>query len=146
MTERLQSVCPECGTPYTRDDTTAACPECKPSRTTRPNHYGRGSSTSRGYDQKWRRLSERARRMSPQCADCGSVHDLSADHSEEAWRRREAGLSIRLEDIDVVCLRCNAERGAARGERSGAHEQWRTRELAALVDELEREDRADGFT
>lgn len=140
MTERLQSVCPDCGTPYERDDNTAACPECKPSRTTRPNHYGRGSSTARGYDERWRRLSVQARRLSPQCADCGSVEDLSADHSAEAWRRREQGLTIRLQDISVVCLRCNAERGAARGALGDRHESWRTRELAALVDEFDRED------
>ena len=140
MTDRLPSACPECGTAYTRDDNTAACPECKPSRGTRPSHYGRGSSTARGYDERWRRLSLRARRLSPQCADCGAVDNLSADHSAEAWRRREQGLTIRLEDIDVVCLRCNAERGAARGARAGEHEAWRTRELAALVDELDRED------
>ena len=140
VTERLQSVCPECGTPYTRDDNTAACPDCYPSRTTRPNHYGRGSSTARGYDERWRRLSLQARRLSPQCADCGATDDLSADHSAEAWRRREQGLTIRLQDIDVVCLRCNAERGAARGARGDRHESWRTRELAALVDELDRED------
>ena len=140
VTERLQSVCPDCGTPYERDDNTAACPECKPSRTTRPNHYGRGSSTARGYDERWRRLSVQARRLSPQCADCGAVEDLSADHSAEAWRRREQGLTIRLQDIDVVCLRCNAERGAARGALGDRHESWRTRELAALVDEFDRED------
>lgn len=139
-TERLRSVCPECGTPYTRDDTTAACPECHPARTTRPNHYGRGSSTARGYDERWRRLSLQARRLSPQCADCGATDDLSADHSAEAWRRREQGLTIRLQDIDVVCLRCNAERGAARGALWDRHDLWRTRELAALVDELDRED------
>lgn len=139
-TERLRSVCPECGSPYTRDDTTAACPECHPARTTRPNHYGRGSSTARGYDERWRRLSLQARRLSPQCADCGSVDDLSADHSAEAWRRREQGLTIRLQDVDVVCLRCNAERGAARGALGDRHESWRSRELAALVDELDRDD------
>ena len=39
-----------------------------------------------------------------------------------------------------MCLRCNAERGAARGALGDRHESWRTRELAALVDELDRED------
>lgn len=141
---RLRSVCPECGNPYERDDNTAACPECKPSRGTRPSHYYRGSSTARGYDQKWRRLSERARRLSPQCEDCGSVDDLTTDHSTEAWKRRELGLSIRLRDVAVVCRRCNSERGAARGERGAQHDQWRTHQLAQLVDELDREDDEDG--
>jgi hypothetical protein len=37
----------------------------------------------------------------------------------------------------------NAERGAARGALGDRHESWRTRELAALVDELDREDDLD---
>src|SRR5699024_12097554 len=76
-----------CSSDLERDDTTAACPGCKPSRTTRPNHYRRGSSTARGYDERWRRLSVQARRLSPQCADCGSVEDRSEERRVgKEWR------------------------------------------------------------
>ena len=73
-------------------------------------------STARGYDQRWRRLSERARRIQSFCSDCLSRDDLTTDHSPEAWRRREAGKPIRMVDIDVVCRSCNAKRGPARGQ------------------------------
>lgn len=69
----------------------------------------------RGYDWPWERLSKRARRLQPFCSDCGAVENLQADHSPAAWRRKAQGLSIRLQDIDVVCGPCNLDRGAARG-------------------------------
>lgn len=71
---------------------------------------------SRGYDQAWRNLSKRARRLQPFCSDCGAVEDLQADHTPEAWARKAEGKSIRLVDIDIVCGPCNRDRGAARGE------------------------------
>ena len=38
----------------------------------------------RGYDRRWRVLSERARKLQPWCSDCGATEDLQADHSPEA--------------------------------------------------------------
>lgn len=75
----------------------------------------RASAAARGYDSRWRRLSEVARRLQPFCEDCGSREDLQADHSPEAWRRKSKGLAVRLQDIAVVCGPCNIARGAARG-------------------------------
>lgn len=140
MTDRLPTVCPDCGRVYERDDTTAACPDCKPVRTARPNHYARGSATARGYGYAWRKLSERARRLSPQCEDCGATTDLTADHSAEAWLRHERGQVVRLRDVAVVCRRCNAERGAARGARGHEHARWERPDLAQLAQELEDDD------
>lgn len=76
------------------------------------------TSTARGYDNKWRRLSERARRLQPFCSDCGATENLTCDHSPEAWERKARGLEIRLQDVDVVCDPCNQKRGAARGQRA----------------------------
>lgn len=146
---RLKSVCPDCGTPYTRDDTTAACPECVPIRTRRPAHAHKGSARARGYTSSWDRLSLRARRLSPVCEDCGSTEDLTADHSPEAWKRHELGLVLRLRDVSVVCRRCNAERGAARGALAYQHDRWSSHRstLGELVDEYDRdEDEPDSFT
>ena len=78
--------------------------------------YPKSSPRARGYNSRWDRLSRKARRLQPFCSDCGATKDLQADHSPEAWRRHEAGLPIRLRDIDVVCGACNRRRGAARGE------------------------------
>lgn len=115
----LRSVCSECGTVYERETSGSKCPECKPTRerTARRivSESRRGTAKSRGYDAAWTRLSRRARRLQPFCSDCGREDSLSTDHSPRAWARREAGLPVRLEDVDVVCLVCNADRGPARG-------------------------------
>lgn len=100
----LLKACSDCGELTDR----ARCAACRP-RDPRP------SGTQRGYDSAWQRLSKRARRLQPFCTDCGTTADLSVDHSPEAWRRHEAGLEIRLVDVEVVCVRCNSRRGAARG-------------------------------
>lgn len=77
------------------------------------------SRQARGYGGTWPRLSKRARRIQPWCSDCGATEDLTADHSAEAWRRHAAGKPIRLEDIDVVCRRCNTARGRQRPDQGG---------------------------
>ena len=115
----LSSVCSECGTVYVRETSGSRCDQCKPTRerTARRivSESRRGTRRSRGYDAAWDRLSARARREQPFCSDCGREDDLTTDHSPEAWERRARGLPVRLRDVDVVCSRCNAERGPARG-------------------------------
>ena len=95
--------CLGCGEPTDR----TRCPGCQPADQ-------RPSSTRRGYDAAWRRLSQRARRLQPFCDDCGAVADLTTDHTTEAWERHAAGLPIRLQDVAVVCRSCNARRGRAK--------------------------------
>lgn len=117
--ERLRSVCPGCSTPFIRDTGGGAyCTECRPRNATttarRLTELNRGTRTERGYDNTWLRLSARARKLQPFCSDCGTTDDLTTDHSAEAWRRKEEGKVIRLKDVDVVCRRCNSERGDPR--------------------------------
>ena len=112
----LATICATCGTPFTLDPgemRRSRCTDCRPAPREIPD---RGTPKERGYDERWRRLSIRARRAQPFCSDCGATDDLTADHTPEAWARREAGQSIRLEDVDVVCRPCNGKRGAVRGE------------------------------
>lgn len=71
-------------------------------------------SRGRGYNWQWDKLSSRARALQPFCSHCGTTHDLQADHTPEAWRRRAAGLRVRLQDIQVLCGRCNRMAGDAR--------------------------------
>lgn len=73
------------------------------------------SRAGSGYDSAWDRLSVQARKLSPFCAWCNTTEDLTADHSPTAWKRKERGLPIRLQDIQVLCRSCNAKAGAARG-------------------------------
>lgn len=100
--------CLDCQTP-TR---AARCPSC---RTARAHVVPMASSSARGYDGQWRRLSERARRLQPWCSDCHAINDLTTDHSPAAWQARAAGRPITLDLIAVVCRSCNSKRGAARG-------------------------------
>lgn len=95
--------CLTCGEPSPE----SRCPDHQPDDHQRTRY-------ERGYDNKWDRLSRKARKLQPFCSDCGATDDLQADHSPEAWRRKAAGKTIRLRDIDVVCGRCNRSRGAAR--------------------------------
>ena len=115
----LWSTCSDCGRPFQREDSASKCPECKPARarTARriTSESRRGSAKDRGYDAAWTRLSRRARRLQPWCSDCGREDHLTTDHSPAAWERRAAGKPLRLEDVDVVCRWCNADRGPARG-------------------------------
>lgn len=102
--------CLECGEPCTGSRCSAhRLPDTKP-----PPY-------ARGYDHRWRVLSERARRVQPWCSDCGATDDLTCDHSPRAWARKAAGKVIRLRDVDVVCGRCNRARGAARGADASKH-------------------------
>ena len=81
----------------------------------RPKAVVKISARRRGFGTAWDKLSRSARRLQPWCSDCGSTVDLTVDHSPEAWERHEAGLPIRLVDVDVCCRSCNSRRGAARG-------------------------------
>lgn len=93
----------------------ARCTDCRPATDRQYVRAPKTSSTARGYDQQWRRLSERARRLQPWCSDCGSPEDLTGEHTATAWQRKAAGLPIRLQDVDVLCRGCNAARGAPGG-------------------------------
>ena len=95
--------CLDCGEPTTGP----RCPEH--TLDTKPTAH------KRGYDDRWTRLSKRARRLQPFCTDCGGTEDLQTDHTPEAWARKAAGKPIRLQDVEVVCGPCNRARGAARG-------------------------------
>lgn len=114
----LKSICPRCGAAFERVDTAAECKECRPKDDGMKDKLYRGSRHERGYGYRWEKLSKRARQLQPFCSDCGTSKDLTADHSIEAWRRHDAGLPIRLKDIDVVCRQCNTDRGAARGDNA----------------------------
>src|SRR5690625_6248040 len=93
---RLQSVCPECGAVFSREDSSAYCSDCKPQR-----DYATRTKTTyeRGYNERWNRLSRKARELQPFCSDCGTMDDLTADHTELAWKRFDAGRPISLKDI-----------------------------------------------
>lgn len=119
----MHKPCIQCGTPGHE----SRCDEHRlaqrrtaeqPGENARRRAQGRYTAKQRGYDSAWQRLSARARRLQPFCSDCGhwgsNANPLTCDHSREAWERHDAGLPIRLQDVDVLCRVCNIKRGAAR--------------------------------
>jgi len=76
----------------------------------------RGTTTQRGYDTAWQRLVAQAIDAQPWCTDCGidreravaTGNPLTGDHLR--WP------ATSLEDIAVVCRRCNSIRGPLRGK------------------------------
>lgn len=105
----MLKTCPTCGEPTEN----TYCPTHQPKKI-EPSK----NSRIRGYDHTWRKLSQRARRLQPFCTHCGTTHDLTTDHTPEAWARKDQGLPIRLEDVVVLCRSCNSKAGAARGENT----------------------------
>lgn len=98
--------CLSCGVPSSGSRNAGAyCSECrlKPKSGPRKDNF---SSSARGYDHQWRRLSNAARSLQNFCSDCGSNNDLTGDHLR--WPART------LADVDVVCRSCNSKRGALR--------------------------------
>lgn len=138
----LRSICTGCGAVYERERSGSYCDTCKPPRPRTAQRITseerRGTARQRGYDAAWDRLSKRARRLQPFCSDCGREDHLTTDHSPEAWARREAGKPVRLEDVDVVCVWCNGDRGAARGPDAVDRPTLATHraELAELEDDM----------
>ena len=75
----------------------------------------KANTTARGYGWSWQKVTARARKAQPFCSVPGCTStDLTTDHSEAAWQRHNAGKAIRLQDVDVLCRRHNAQKGAAR--------------------------------
>lgn len=138
----LRSVCADCGRTYEREQSNSRCPECAPPKAptvARVMHDRSKRPRKIGYTAAWDRLSARARRLQPFCSDCGREDQLTADHSPAAWQRQAEGKPIRLEDIDVVCRRCNAERGPARGSDAIERPTIGTRraELGELTEDMD---------
>ena len=100
--------CTSCGEAH--DNRGPRCEACAPSATM----LRQSSPRERGYDAAWDRLSKTARRLQPFCLDCGSEDHLTVDHLPSAWERKEQGLAIRIEDVEVVCNDCNVRRGTSR--------------------------------
>lgn len=80
----------------------------------RPKPKPKPKRKQAGYDSQWKRISKQARKEQPFCLWCGATTDLQADHTPEAWERRERGLAIRLQDLRVLCGPCNRAAGQAR--------------------------------
>lgn len=114
----MRRPCLDCGEPAE----STRCPDCTAVEECR-NDQRRGTPTERGYDARWYRLSARARRLQPFCADCGSGEDLTADHKR--WPART------LADVEVVCRSCNSKRGPSRSVTNRGNTRAERRSIPA---------------
>jgi len=59
------------------------------------------------YNYEWNKISRLARQIQPWCSRCGSQKDLTADH---ILSLANGGNNI-LENVMVLCRRCNSSKG-----------------------------------
>lgn len=90
--------CLDCGTPCP----SSRCEEHEAERLARLD-LRRGGTTQRGYDGRWKRLSEKARRLQPFCSDCGTTEKLTVHHLR--WP------ATTLSHVVVLCQADNNRRG-----------------------------------
>ena len=80
------------------------CKDCERERIRR-----RGTTTQRGYDRAWRKLSEKARSLHPYCAVPGCTsNDLTVDHVDPRTRGKPG---LTLADVQVLCRFHNSQKG-----------------------------------
>lgn len=106
----LPRPCARCGEPITE-----RCTTCTPPR----DRSTELSASARGYDAAHVRLRTRVLALTDVCSDAHlgpCAGPMTLDHRPIAWQRKALGLTIRLQDVDAVCLRHNNIRGAARGD------------------------------
>lgn len=73
-----------------------------------PSAPKKRSREERGYNDAWRKLSQRARELQPWCSVCGTSEDLTADHLQ--WP------ATTLKHVDVLCRSHNSKKGAPTAE------------------------------
>lgn len=83
-------------------DKGSRCSECK------PKYAPKLSPAKRGYDQRWRKLSERVRKAQPWCTWCGWTDSLQADHIITVLE--DESLRLAPENLRVLCFDCHRDR------------------------------------
>jgi 5-methylcytosine-specific restriction endonuclease McrA len=96
------------------------CPEHqpKPKATTklRPKGHVHTNPT------RWKRLSDKARKLQPWCLDCGTHDDLTGDHIIPV--HEDPSLAYEVLNIAVRCRSCNGRRGANVTEEERHAVRW----------------------
>lgn len=102
-------LCPGCGVqmPYPGR---GPCEDC---RRERERARVRGTRRQRGYTDQWLQLVKVAIAQQPYCSACATTSDLTGDHRVPVSR----GGASTLENIEVLCRRCNSSKGSRLGRR-----------------------------
>lgn len=91
--------CLACGTP----GPSSYCDDCRPADKPRPRGHIHTNPT------KWKKLSQKLRRMSPFCELCPATGRLTVDHVLPVADYPE--LAYAVENCRVLCHTCNSRRG-----------------------------------
>ncbi|WP_082399554.1 HNH endonuclease signature motif containing protein [Gordonia phthalatica] len=113
--------CTSCGEPH---DGAGRCSDCRREADTARTRT-RDSSRAHQGTARWTRLSARLRRSSPFCERCGSTRSLEVDHVLPVVEFPE--LVYCLENLRVLCRRCNRSRG----------HRWTREEAVVVLERLE---------
>ncbi|WP_099025622.1 HNH endonuclease [Mycolicibacterium palauense] len=127
----MQRPCLGCG--YLIDHG-SRCNDCRPKRTVKPGTKGRTAT-----DWRWRKLSQKLRRLSPFCEKCLATTDLTVDHVIPPSERPD--LTYDELNLRVWCRSCNGSRSnrvtdQERQQVLDAIAQRRTRKSLRLRDGL----------
>lgn len=81
------------------------CTDCRPTNA----RYRRGKQGRTASDWRWRKLSQKLRRLSPFCERCLATTDLTVDKIIPLSERPD--LAHEELNLRVYCRSCNGERG-----------------------------------
>ena len=95
----LKRPCVACGDPI---DKGSRCSDCRPKRSAPATHHPLLST------YRWRKLSKRLRKASPQCETCGSTQQLSVDHVIPITE--DESLAFVTENLRILCMSHNGSR------------------------------------
>lgn len=98
----MQRPCLGCGCLI---ETGSRCTDCKPTNL----RYQRGKKGRTASDWRWRKLSQKLRRLSPFCEKCSATTDLTVDHVIPPDERPD--LIYEILNLRVWCRSCNGSRG-----------------------------------
>jgi 5-methylcytosine-specific restriction protein A len=93
------------------------CSACGPQRQRSDHRYDeqRGSSASRGYDARWRRLRLMFLHAHPLCAECaGQGRTVAASEAHHQVAKRDGG-SDAFSNLVALCKPCHSRITAAGG-------------------------------
>ena len=90
------------------------CADCRLTTDNR-RYQRRGTRQARGYDTPWERLVAQAIDAHPWCTDCGIDREQATGTSNPLTGDHLRWPATSLEDVEVVCRRCNSIRGPIRG-------------------------------
>ncbi|WP_074334892.1 HNH endonuclease [Mycobacteroides abscessus] len=103
---------------------------CTACQRPRNNNYQRGKRGRTASDWRWRKLSQKLRRLSPFCERCSKTTDLTVDHVIPPTERPD--LTYDALNLRVLCRSCNGSRG------NRVTDQERQQVLDAIAERMKR--------